>query len=1213
MPITEQDIKLLKSARMADTPDGGGRMTGNVVQPGVDNNIFDDVSNLDRVYGNVSLRKVFAAVQTLDTDKYLGARVIIDEPPADPNVHGLLFDASSTFDTRAGVSIKVESYLAQGAAYSGVLFGNHLAGQGMLLVARAVTRGTPGAGEVLVLQKDIDTPTPTTQFVRIVDSTAEVAEFEDSEGKAYKLLLCTCRLSDPLRSAFPGWGAVKSGIVTEDNRAGANAARTMLYQSVVADASQYYGIRPLASAASAGAYNIKADTIFSPLLPSAQVETPIADARTNGLAAALSASGAAITQTLSLAWSPTQSMFVGGGILPGSLTVVRGGITVTDSNGTLTAAGAECGSVDYANGVLSLSTALFAGAGAHTVTYTPAAPFTSVGKSVGIPVTLSNRSLSYVTTLSPVPARGSLSVSYLSNGRWYVLQDGGTGALTGGDASLGVGSINLTTGTLVLTLGALPDVGGAIVLQWAESAQTTPSSNTELRFGGKAWAVFNTDGAQGDLPGAPIAPGTLAIVWTDGAATRTVADDGLGNLTGDATGVVDYAQGLVYLSPNTLPPKDTVLTLDQTKFAASTPAVTIGPGTGTGMLSFSVVLPPGAASGSIRMSFSAMARVDNFESLPGWPTLAEGEVVDGGPIGNMPTFSVVDDGAGLLKWGARTVGTVDYLTGAVDIDVSEADLPSVQCSRSVYKKPSEGEMFGGGFIRRDVVAARPTGTWLLERSVKVSLVSGSGPDIKSLLLSTLFAQVGNMAPGYTLSGVMFDMAGRSYKALPTGTLLHSVNPTTGAGTPAGSVLGPIGLVQITGWQSGSGAITNWRAVQAPPADGADSLSRDTSIVFRTALANLRPGSLQVLGTMADGTPISVTAAANGTINGTRIKGRVNHEVGLVELVFTNPAATDLGTLDVSRMGISGVGMVNLDVVQPASLRYNAVAYSYLPLDASILGLDPVRLPSDGRVPVFKSGRVVLVHNTQKMAAQAVTAGQTINTGRVRLARLRVLGADGQPITTGWTADLDAGTVTFSADMPSATVEHRIEDEALCAEAQITGDLRLTRPLTHDYPAPGTYVSSAMIAGTKQAAAGEGFSQTAWTAEWSDTAIGNPITAQYNQTLHPIVVANQGAIEERWALIFNNSTTFRVVGKASGEILVSNTGEVCAPLNPATGVPYFSIAPGGWGVGWAAGNVLRFNTRAANWPIWVSRTVLQSPAAPAGTDQIVISVRGDVDA
>lgn len=51
-----------------------------------------------------------------------------------------------------------------------------------------------------------------------------------------------------------------------------------------------------------------------------------------------------------------------------------------------------------------------------------------------------------------------------------------------------------------------------------------------------------------------------------------------------------------------------------------------------------------------------------------------------------------------------------------------------------------------------------------------------------------------------------------------------------------------------------------------------------------------------------------------------------------------------------------------------SLRYNATAYSYLPLDASILGLDPVRLPQDGRVPIFRTGEFAVVGHTGEITA-----------------------------------------------------------------------------------------------------------------------------------------------------------------------------------------------------------------------------------------------------
>jgi hypothetical protein len=156
------------------------------------------------------------------------------------------------------------------------------------------------------------------------------------------------------------------------------------------------------------------------------------------------------------------------------------------------------------------------------------------------------------------------------------------------------------------------------------------------------------------------------------------------------------------------------------------------------------------------------------------------------------------------------------------------------------------------------------------------------------------------------------------------------------------------------------------------------------------------------------------------------------------------------------------------------------------------------------------------------------------------------------------------------------------------------------------------VSSAYIAGTLQAAAQDSFAQEAWTNVWSDSLIGTPILAQYNDTVNPIVVTNAGAITERWALIFTSNTAFNVVGEEVGQILTGNTSTTLAPVNPATGVPYFTLQNAGWGSGWVAGNVLRFNTSGANFPLWIARTVRQSPSAAPGTDQMTISIRGDID-
>lgn len=472
--------------------------------------------------------------------------------------------------------------------------------------------------------------------------------------------------------------------------------------------------------------------------------------------------------------------------------------------------------------------------------------------------------------------------------------------------------------------------------------------------------------------------------------------------------------------------------------------------------------------------------------------------------------------------------------------------------------------------------------------------------------------------GRVLRRVQFSLGGRSYAMLPDGVLVHSVNRLTGAGTAAGSVVPATGVITIQDWVSGqANQPTSVGMLQVPPADGLTSEDAADRAFFRSASAPLRPGSLQVTGYMYDGTQINVTSDLNGKINGARVKGRVNYDTGLVELFFCNPANTDPSAvkLDISLLAIAGVTEITSDMARISTLRYNAVAYSYLPLDADILGLDPVRLPSDGRVPVFKAGRVVVVHNTVKRPPQTVTNGVTVDCERTLLSRIRVFGSDGLEITSGFTKNLDAGTISFTnvaGMVQPVTIEHRIEDEARCADVQITGDIRLSRPLTHAYPAGTSYVSSAYIAGTLQAAAQDAFSQETWTNEWSDSRIGNPILAQYNDTANPISVSNAGAITERWALVFTSNTEFNVVGEEVGLIIAGNTATPLAPVNPATGMPYFTLQSGGWGGGWVAGNVLRFNTRGGNFPLWIARTVRQSPSAPPGSDQMTISIRGDID-
>jgi hypothetical protein len=111
MSITESNIKLLQSERMHDNADGGGFMTGNVVADGVENNLFPDIAETDRVFGRVQIRKIYPAITSPDADTYMGANIMVDEPAADPAVSALIV-------TKAGYS-QVRSDLVNALDNSG--------------------------------------------------------------------------------------------------------------------------------------------------------------------------------------------------------------------------------------------------------------------------------------------------------------------------------------------------------------------------------------------------------------------------------------------------------------------------------------------------------------------------------------------------------------------------------------------------------------------------------------------------------------------------------------------------------------------------------------------------------------------------------------------------------------------------------------------------------------------------------------------------------------------------------------------------------------------------------------------------------------------------------------------------------------------------------------------------------------------------------------
>ena len=458
----------------------------------------------------------------------------------------------------------------------------------------------------------------------------------------------------------------------------------------------------------------------------------------------------------------------------------------------------------------------------------------------------------------------------------------------------------------------------------------------------------------------------------------------------------------------------------------------------------------------------------------------------------------------------------------------------------------------------------------------------------------------------------------------SGTLYRNVDPSNNSGIASGVIQYGTGEVEIDSWTPSAD-----NTIQLQSLTTTTDLPPINRISFRTPLIPLRPQSLTVVVASLEFGQLTLTTNENGVIETSRAHGGINHDTGFVDIYFytktkvTPENRTILEAKDWYDPLLEyielGETYINVPVwVDASSVRYNAVAYTYIPLDSEILGLSATRLPIDGRVPIFRVGGIGVISASKAFELPDNTAGKTYALADQRISWLELEDSAGTKVPYSmYVVDYDYGKFTLNGDfalnalVPPLTAKYRYQDMLLIRDVQINGQLTFTKPVTHNYDAENSIVGSALVINDMQARYTRKFVQPTWSNLWADEAVGGAISANYNDALYPIAVTNNGNIQERWALVFTSTTDFRCVGEYSGQIGTGSVNTDFAPINPVTGVPYFKVKKEGWGSGWASGNVLRFNTIAATYPVWVIRTVKQSEPT-ALSDQFQIMLRGDID-
>lgn len=1166
MTISAADVKLFESQRLTQNPDGGGRQTGNEVIDGQVNNLFQDISRVNRAFGNVALIKAFLGVDTQTTDIYLGAHGAVVRRPDDPNVSATLFSTESDTDERQDARDFIESYVVAGPEARMTAFGAQLAGSRSIEVYQRLDAPLPDVGSVYVLSdEDGQGNAAKQQYVRVRDVNAEVRTFLES-GAEFERRVVRIDIGSPLRDTYEG---------STPERNGNEAKPTRIRETNVADAARYYGIATLTEQADSNSVDLNVDDVYQQLVPVTETSTPVTDQQA-------------------------------GGTRP--VTITSGGQQIE---------------------------------------------IQQVSQTLQRPIQLANRDYNYVFILDPIPAVGSLVVEYRALGKWETLRDDGTGKLEGA----GTGQIDFQSGSLSVTLKALPDVDTQLIVSWAEPSFYFDRSGSQSI---EPPEIFHQTAKE-------VLPGSVTVSWLVGGNPRSVTDNGDGTLSGDGTGRIVYATlwkkvispdgkitrtqlanpiAEISVRPTEFPDGNSEITVDYE--GATRNQDTFNPSKdGGGNLTVTAGTTP-LKPGSVQLQWTAtMPARDRRRSGEGVLKLKNGTVAQ--PNSSQFTITVNDDGNG--GFADLPNATVDYSTGEVIFDPQRPYEYKFQYQGLGFNWTTHSGAGGGsastGYVnggRNQLAAlAAPTVPSFSSTITRNSFLTFADGDLVTLryhedsATGTANSETAELPPvevdllpdvtDVIVPGtVKFQWLGSTYSDRGSGGVLYD-----SGGIAAGSIDYDAGKARISIYAGGG--TTNIITINTLVSSfGFQTLDR---VRFRAPGSPLQPGGLVIQATRRDtGDLIQATSDLSGVIDSAYMKGEVDYDTGFVTLAFGQVVAdSSLTTEEKSEPwydpdAVDDNGDIwKPEQVFPNTIRYSAVIRSILPLDADILGLDPVRLPGDGRVPIFRPGYLLLVHNPETFTMPSpLSADQVVTLPRGNLSHVRMLDANENPVPGGtgeptdqWALDKAAGEITIAdiGTLDTTTypepwiAEHVVDDLVLAADVQINGQIQIVGGLTHTFPANDSYVSSVMIFGDLQARVANFFEQATWQSSWKDSVQGSEPDASYNNVTYPVEVLNADAITERWALVFDSSSSGEIIGETVGVIGTFSISSDVAPINPNTGQPYFTVRSDGFGIGWNAGNAIRFNTVGANAPMWIARTVL-SGATELEKDRFRLQLRGDAD-
>lgn len=926
----------------------------------------------------------------------------------------------------------------------------------------------------------------------------------------------------------------------------------------VADAAKFYGTKPLSADGSVGDLAVYVDDITEQIVPASKTQTPIInrDALLQGDVLLVPSGGGRV---ISAGIMSIGSNSLGSPVKPGSFAWQTTYIQDDGLGNLINVNGANVGTIDYTSGNYNNTGTNTGG----NVTFVPMVVQTVVSSYTGaILISQENQGTVFVKNVSPMPSLANFYINYHSNGKWYQLNSNLDGTI-GGD-NLGAGNINDNgdgTGTISVSLGGLPDIDSSILFTWGSDV-LYKDLVAELNVGLETTTYIN-------LPHPRIDPTSLVLtIYSDiyGQQTVTFNSSGVGSIPD------------TFLNPQT--------------------GVINGSGkshgwnlvNGTNGYAYDYA-PDEASDTSLPVTETTNSTVDYQTLRPGLYADTAVIVLTYKGFGNSFLSTIqahVKDGNLVIRNSTDVIGTVTpggLITLAADGLTQVVPVPA-----------NSGAGYFG--VRYNYVTA-PKYIDLTIKAVLYQQTQYSGlayTNSVNVIATALdgISHIEMPLPNNTVGVFAFKAQNREYYAAD-GNIYYEFNDEQ------------VGVHNLT-----DGLITlNATLFVSRFTDAlyftqifTDTIGAElgvTDVAFKTSATKLTTSSFQLRYSTINGS-FNASSDGDGVVSGTDIdalKSRVDTKTGMAEIFFTSP------------------------VIEMDKLKYDAVAETNLPLDPELLGLNPVRLPADGKVPIYHAGRYLVIMNEVEDDIVLPVADATITLPRTNQAYVEVVDVNGQRLAYDqYVADKTTGVVTFANPLllidrqgdaltaPYRVID-RIEDMALCTSADLSGVINLSSALTRDYPAATSKIASALVWGNVGSRLFNLYSQTAF-IDWESQLHGVNTAAQFDIINNPITFNNKDSFSGHFAIEFITNDTIRVREETLG-IIESDlpiTADI-APINPATGLPYFTIPYQGFGAGWLTGNVIYFEMESGSTNFWLIRTV-QSGTLTLDEDIIDVEIRGDAN-